>query len=179
MNVKPLFLLPVAAMLLSACLGNPQTVSGSAYAPNEMMRAMPVNTCTVQSVRIVDINAMPANPRGGRTVNALTGPNAQAGAALGAIAGTMLAGAISDSRDARAIGALVGVMAGTTMGEQRDRQMGTNRGVEYVVTLHHHHFHNTQQRLVVQPIGANDTILRVGSGCRLAGSGNMTRVLPM
>ena len=179
--MKRFFLFLTAPILLSACMTAPEMAGPDRYAQNETMRAMPAAQCTVVAARVVDINAIPSNARGGRTGNALSGPNAQAGAAVGALVGALAGQAVSNDRLVQGLFALGGGIAGTTAGERRDRAQGHGRGVEYEVQLTEHYRrhwqHNNNRRVIVQPLGNNGVMSR-GTPCTLVGSGNSVRVLP-
>jgi outer membrane lipoprotein SlyB len=157
---KYLLALPI---LLAACEA-PVHTSGTVYRQSETGIAMPTSdNCTVTSARYVQLIGSPSS--GGQLAGTV------AGGLLGAALGSQIGGG-DGRRIATALGAVGGAAAGSRISSNIENNARHTTGVEYTVRS------GTQERVLVQNIGAHDTVLPAGTACRIIGSGNNTRILP-
>lgn len=182
--------------LLGAC-ATPQ------YAPSidrvdntRMNRGEAVAQCTVQSARVVQLNAPYGTSAGGstsRTYNTYVGgrsnggnsgvaPGKQTGQVTGAILGAVVGDKIIGGDAGKLIGGIAGMAAGQRIGENYDAQQPYSRGLQVIVRTNSTAYgspYGNGLRMVVQGVSSQDHLLRPGVPCYFTGSGSNVRVLPM
>lgn len=172
---RPLLVLATLPFL-AACVA-PQAPSESRPTPMAMNTALEAASCTVVSVRTVQLTQPYTDTGYGRRALPSVGPRQTMGGAGGALVGAAL-GRELGGKDGAAIGALLGAMAGGAMGAQSDRTAPYAYGQEVVVRLE-----NGRTMVVTQGTSSTDRALFPGSSCALVGGGRgasgQTRVIAL
>lgn len=145
-----LIVLGVAAVaVLSGCAA--QSTSGSVYRESDTRRAQIIEQGTVESVRIVTIQAES------------NGVGTLAGGVIGGIAGSGVGGGRG-----QAVGAVLGAVIGGVAGQKIEENAGTRPGLEITVKLD-----NGTLRAYVQE---GDEEFKAGDRVRITTSGGYSRV---
>ncbi|MDH4394600.1 MAG: glycine zipper 2TM domain-containing protein [Limnobacter sp.] len=138
-----------AVTVLSGCAA--QSTSGSVYRESDTRRAQIIEQGTVESVRIVTIQAES------------NGVGPLAGGVIGGIAGSGVGGGRG-----QAVGAVLGAVLGGVAGQRIEENAGTRPGLEITVKLD-----NGTLRAYVQE---GDEQFRAGDRVRITTSGGYSRV---
>lgn len=139
----------VAVTVLSGCAA--QSTSGSVYRESDTRRAQIIEQGTVESVRVVTIQAES------------NGVGTLAGGVIGGIAGSGVGGGRG-----QAVGAVLGAVIGGVAGQKIEENAGTRPGLEITVKLD-----NGTLRAYVQE---GDEQFRAGDRVRITTSGGYSRV---
>lgn len=180
---------------LGACASPQYAPSIERVDNTRMNRGESVNTCTVQSAKVVQLNAPYGTSSGGSTSrtyntyvagsnssNAGAAPGKQVGQIGGAVLGAVIGDKLIGGDAGKIIGGLAGMAAGQRAGENYDAKQPYSRGLQVIVrtnsTAYGSHAGNNL-RMVVQGVSNQDHLLRAGTPCYFTGSGSNVRVLPM
>ncbi|MCG8638048.1 MAG: glycine zipper 2TM domain-containing protein [Desulfobacterales bacterium] len=125
-KLNMVFVLLCAVIIVSGC--SPSR-SGNVYTSDQAMRAHTIVEGTVESVKLVTIEA---------------GEKPVAGTVIGGVAGGVLGSTIGSGSGSK-VGAVVGSLAGAAAGAAAEKNMGTRQGIEIVVDQD-----NGQKIVVVQ-----------------------------